>query len=106
MSHELRLNDGEKLVYLTGGPSTLQEYAPRTPDVSPTEAVAWAMEDGGEVSGVTRRNVTEPVTIAVVDEDQEAVGGHINLVEEMIRQAGYEPRRRNVFYKIVDERIP
>jgi hypothetical protein len=94
MSHELRLNDGEKLVYLTGGPITLQEYAPRAPDVSPTEAVAWAMEDGGEVSSVTRRNVTEPVTITVVDEDQGAVGGHLNLVEAMIRQAEEYQRRR------------
>lgn len=94
MAHVLRITDGTTTINLTGGPITLQEYVPKAPDLSLVEASAWSMEDGGEVHAVTRRNVTEPVLIAIVASTNDDVREAVRGLEEMFRQAEEYQRRR------------
>ncbi len=89
MAHVLRLTDYTVTVNLAGGTDdiTLLNYVPTSPQLSPVEAAAWAMEDGGRVTTVTRRNVTEPCDVTIEADTTAEIRTALNSIEVLLRQA-------------------
>lgn len=86
----LRITDGTTTVNLTGGTSSFylaESYAPATPELSVIEAMAQAVRDGGDVTAVTRRNVVETVTLAVVASAFSTVQTALRGLETLLQQA-------------------
>lgn len=93
----LRITDGVTTVNLTGGTSSFylaEAYAPGTPELSVVEATAEAVRDGGEVTAVTRRNVVETVTLAVVASAFSTVQAAIRGLEVLLQQAQHRQSTR------------
>lgn len=64
----LRVTDGTTTIDLSGGTDDItlaENYAPVAPDLSVVEAVAETTRDGGDVTAIARRNVTESVVISI-----------------------------------------
>jgi hypothetical protein len=89
MAHVLRITDGTTTVNLAGDSDhiSLESYVPKAPDVSVVEAESLALEDGGRVTNVARRNVTEPCNITITASTSDAVRAALRSVEALLRQA-------------------
>lgn len=90
----LRLTDGTTTINLTGGTNSLylsENYAPVAPDPE-VAAVASQLRDGGDVTSVLLRNVSEAAVLAAVAATFATVQTAINAVEALLVQAA---QRRN-----------
>jgi len=88
----LRVTDGTTMVNLAGGTDDIylaENYAPVAPDFSVVEAVSAATRDGGEVTAITRRNVTESVVVSIVGASFSAVQSAKNDLELLFAQAAH-----------------
>jgi len=94
VAHVLRVTNGTTTVNLTGGPITLAQYTPRSPETTVEEATAWALEDGGEVFAVAHRNVAEPIELTIVDSTTALVRAKVNALEMLLEEAAERQRRR------------
>lgn len=84
----LRITDGTTTVNLTGGTVRLANgYVPKRPDISTIEAVAASLRDGGELKGLTNRNVTEAFVIAISGAAWSTVESSKTSIETLLEQA-------------------
>ncbi len=68
------LTDGTDYVYCN-------EYTPKTPDITITEATAILLEDGGDITASSLRNVTEDIQVTVVGSTTDGVKWVIESLE-------------------------
>jgi hypothetical protein len=93
----LRLTDGTTTLNLEDGSDGLylaEGYVPLTPNVSTIEAVSEALVDGGEVTQVTRRNVTESVVLTVTGADAAAIQSTLHSLAALLIGAEEYQRSR------------
>lgn len=97
MAHLLRLEKGGSTLDLVGDTNIIaMDYTPQAPELSVAEYTD-NLRDGGEVTGITRRNVTETCEIllnASTAGDLSDVQEYINQIENWIRSAEEKQRRR------------
>lgn len=90
----LRLTDGTTTINLTGGTNYFylaENYAPVTPEPEIAEVLSQ-MRDGGEITSVLQRNVSESVVLAAVAAAFATIQTAVNSIETLLLQAA---QRRN-----------
>jgi hypothetical protein len=85
--HTLYLTDGTTTVYLSQGGIVVEQYTPKSPEVSVNEFTAEALADGDELVSATRRNVVESINVLFVNDTNDAVRASIRSVEALLRAA-------------------
>lgn len=88
MAHVLTLTDGTTTINLTSGTSCyVESYTPAPPDTYEQTSAVEYIKDGGELSLVTRRNVTETLEIVLVAASTTALQTLVGSIEQLLMQA-------------------
>jgi hypothetical protein len=83
----LRLTDGTNTTSLVGTTVQRVEYVPRSPEFSAVEFAPETVLDGGEVTAVTRRNITEQCMVTIVADTMALVQAALAEIEALFMKA-------------------
>lgn len=93
MAHTVTITDGTTTINLTSGTSAyVENWTPATPNTSEQTASVEAIRDGGDISLVTRRNVTETLELVLVAASTTALQTLAGSIEKLLLAA--ERRQR------------